>query len=166
MQMLMPDSLLKQKLNVIKLLNAKRMPNRKERFVFKALLKINVLLQLFGIITPVTLHPLECKNLIRHLNGSNDKILNNLHNSTTFTRLEDLNCEEKFEQFQNPFTVHKFIKCNTGTFNCMPAVRKRIYGPLRNPFLTVLLTTNLKLILIVDLQYLKINTFMMILKTL
>ena len=28
---------------------------------------------------PVTLDPLECKNIIRHLNGTNDKILNNLH---------------------------------------------------------------------------------------
>ena len=28
---------------------------------------------------PVTLDPVECKNIIRHLNGTNDKILNNLH---------------------------------------------------------------------------------------
>ena len=28
---------------------------------------------------PVTLDPLECKNIIRHLNGTDDKILNNLH---------------------------------------------------------------------------------------
>ena len=134
MQMFKPDSLLKQKLNIIKLLNAKLLPKRKERFVFKALLEKNVLIQLFGIITPVILHPLECKNLIRHLNVTNDKIiLNNLHNSNKFTRLEDLKCKEKFERFQNPFTVHKFIKCNTGTFNCMPSVRKRIYGPLKNP---------------------------------
>ena len=28
---------------------------------------------------PVTLDPLECKNFIRHLNGTNNKILNNLH---------------------------------------------------------------------------------------
>ena len=28
---------------------------------------------------PVTLDPLECKNIIRHLNGTNDKILKNLH---------------------------------------------------------------------------------------
>ena len=27
----------------------------------------------------VTLDPLECKNIIRHLNGTNNKILNNLH---------------------------------------------------------------------------------------
>ena len=28
---------------------------------------------------PVTLDPLECKNINRHLNGTNNKILNNLH---------------------------------------------------------------------------------------
>ena len=31
------------------------------------------------LLLPVTLDPLECKNIIRHLNGTNDKILNNLH---------------------------------------------------------------------------------------
>ena len=36
----------------------------------------------------VTLDPLECKNIIRHLNGTNDKILNNLHYNKTFTLLE------------------------------------------------------------------------------
>ena len=34
---------------------------------------------------PVTLDPLECKNIIRHLNGTNNKILNNLHYNKTFT---------------------------------------------------------------------------------
>ena len=38
---------------------------------------------------PVTLDPLECKNIIRHLNGTKDKILNNLHYNKTFTTLED-----------------------------------------------------------------------------
>ena len=38
----------------------------------------------------VTLDPLECKNIIRHLNGLNDKTLNNnLHCNKTFTLLED-----------------------------------------------------------------------------
>ena len=32
---------------------------------------------------PVTLDPVECKNIIRHLNGTNDKILNNLHYNKT-----------------------------------------------------------------------------------
>ena len=38
---------------------------------------------------PVTLDLLECKNFIRHLNGTNNKILNNLHYNKTFTLLED-----------------------------------------------------------------------------
>ena len=38
---------------------------------------------------PVTFDPLECKNIIRHLNGTNNKILNNLHYNKTFTLLED-----------------------------------------------------------------------------
>ena len=38
---------------------------------------------------PVTLDPLECKNITRHLNGTNDKILNNLHYNKIFTLLED-----------------------------------------------------------------------------
>ena len=36
---------------------------------------------------PVTLDPAECKNIIRHLNGTNDKILNNLQYNKTFTLL-------------------------------------------------------------------------------
>ena len=32
---------------------------------------------------PVTLDPLECKNIIRHLNGTIDKILNSLHYNKT-----------------------------------------------------------------------------------
>ena len=36
---------------------------------------------------PVTLDPLECKNIIRLLNGTNDKILNNLHYNKNFHTL-------------------------------------------------------------------------------
>ena len=42
----------------------------------------------------VTLDPLECKNITRHLNGTNDKILNNLHYNKTFTLLEDHHFQE------------------------------------------------------------------------
>ena len=38
---------------------------------------------------PVTLHPLECKNVIRHLNGTNNKILKNFFYVKAFTLLED-----------------------------------------------------------------------------
>ena len=46
---------------------------------------------------PVTLDPLECKNIIRHLNGTNDKILNNLHYNKIFTLLEDHYFQERLE---------------------------------------------------------------------
>ena len=38
---------------------------------------------------PITLDPLECKNLIRHNYGTNNKILNNFNYNRTFTLLED-----------------------------------------------------------------------------
>ena len=56
---------------------------------------------------PVSLDPLECKNVIRHLIGTNNKILNNLHYNKTFTLLEDLYFQERLEQFQTPFTVYQ-----------------------------------------------------------
>ena len=48
---------------------------------------------------PVTLDPVECKNIIRHLNGTNDKILNNLNYNKTFTLLEDHYFQERLEQY-------------------------------------------------------------------
>ena len=36
---------------------------------------------------PITLDPLECKNFIRHLNGTNNKILNNFNYNGIFTLL-------------------------------------------------------------------------------
>ena len=69
----------------------------------------------------VTLDPVECKNIIRHLNGTNDKILNNLHYNKTFTLLEDHYFQERLEQYQTPFTVYQLNKMYTGTFTFMPA---------------------------------------------
>ena len=48
---------------------------------------------------PVTLDPLECLNIIRHLNGTNDKILNNLLYNKTFLLLEDHYFQERLEQY-------------------------------------------------------------------
>ena len=53
---------------------------------------------------PVTLDPLECKNIVRHPNGTNNKILNTLHYKKTFTLLEDHYFRERLEQFLTPFT--------------------------------------------------------------
>ena len=49
---------------------------------------------------PVTLDPLECKNIIGHLNGTNDKILNNLHYNKTFTLLEDHYFQERLNNIK------------------------------------------------------------------
>ena len=70
---------------------------------------------------PVTLDPVECKNIIRHLNGTNDKILNNRQYNKTFTLLEDHYFQERLEQYQTPFTVYQLNKMYTGTFTFMPA---------------------------------------------
>ena len=83
---------------------------------------------------PVTLDPLECKNIIRHLNGTNDKILNNLQDNKTFTLLEDHYFQERLEQNQTPFTVYQLNKMYTGTFTSMPADKNWIYDPTQNPY--------------------------------
>ena len=83
---------------------------------------------------PVTLDPLECKNIIRHLNGTNDKILNNLHYNKTFPLLEDHYFQEPLEQNQTPFTVYQLNKMYTSTFTFMPADKNWIYDPTQNPY--------------------------------
>ena len=72
---------------------------------------------------PVTLDPLECEINIRHLNGTNDKILNNLQYNKTFTLLEDHYFQERLEQYQTPFTVYHLNKMYlyACTFTFMPA---------------------------------------------
>ena len=59
---------------------------------------------------PVTLDSLECKNIIRRLNGTNDKILNNLPYNKTFTLLEDHYFRKRIEQYQTLFTVYQLNK--------------------------------------------------------
>ena len=58
---------------------------------------------------PIALDPLECKNFIRHLFGTNKKILNNFNYNRTFTLLEDHYFQEKLEQHQTPFTVYNLV---------------------------------------------------------
>ena len=70
---------------------------------------------------PITFDPLECKNLFRHLKGTDTKILNNLNYNKTFTLLEDHCFQEQLERFQTPFTVYQLNKMYTGTFTFMPA---------------------------------------------
>ena len=82
----------------------------------------------------VTLDPLECKNIIRHLKGTNKKILNNLHNKKIFTLLDDHYFQERLEQNQTPFTLHQVNKMYTGTFTFMPADKDWIYDQTRNSY--------------------------------
>ena len=83
---------------------------------------------------PFTLDPLERKNIIRHPNGTKDKIINNLHYNKTFTLLEDCYFQERLEQYQTPFTINQLNKMYTGTLTFMPADKNSTYEPTRNPY--------------------------------
>ena len=83
---------------------------------------------------PVTLDPLECKNIIRHLNGTNNKILNSLQNNKIFTLLQDHYFQQRLERYQTPFTVYQLNKMYTGTFTFMPEDKNLIYDPTQNPY--------------------------------
>ena len=137
MQIFKPEFMFEQKLNVFALSNARHMLKKKEKFAFKVTLNIDVLMEMFGnnntMPLPITLDPLECKNLIRHLNGTDNKMLNNFNYNKTFTLLEDHYFQEQLERLQTPFTVYQFNKMYTGTFTYMPANKTWIYDPLRNP---------------------------------
>ena len=66
----MQEYLSVQKLNEPKHSNVKLMRKKKGRCVFKLQIDTDVLTELYGII--ITLDHLKCKNLIRHLNGTNN----------------------------------------------------------------------------------------------
>ena len=77
---------------------------------------------------------LDCKNIIRHLNATNNKRLNNLHYNKIFTLLEDHYFQERLEQYQTPFTVYQLNNLYTVTFIFMPADKNWIYDPTQNPY--------------------------------
>ena len=83
---------------------------------------IDVLIEPFGIIIRChfLLHSIllnvRSSDLIRHLNGTDNKILNNFNYNKTFTLLEDHYSQEKLERFQTLFTVYQFNKVYTGAF--------------------------------------------------
>ena len=91
MSMLKPEFMLGQTLNEIKLTIVLLMPKRKIYFqgsvkyrrVDKFVWNHNTMA------LPVTLDALDCKIIIRHLNGTTNKILNNLHYNIVFTLLEN-----------------------------------------------------------------------------
>ena len=61
---------------------------------------------------PVTLDPLECKNIIRHLNGTSDKILNNLQYNKIFTFRRSL--------------LSRTIRTISNSFYCIP-IEQNVY---------------------------------------
>ena len=66
---------------------------------------------------PVTFDPLECKNFIRHINGTNNKILNSINYNKIFSLVEDQYSQENIEQFQTPNTNHQFKMMYTVFFH-------------------------------------------------
>ena len=93
---------------------------------------------------PVTLDPLECKNIIRHLNGTKYQILNNLHYNKTFTLLEDHYFQERLEQYQTPFTVCQLNKMYTVHLHLCLSIKTGYMTLLKTRIITVLLITNSK----------------------
>ena len=75
----MLTSMLEQKLNQSKFTNVLLMQKQERKKVFKVPLNIDVTCDRTvwnhnTMSLPVTLDPLECENLIRHLHGTNSKI--------------------------------------------------------------------------------------------
>ena len=124
-QVLKPVYMSEQRLNELKLLNVLFLQKRKKKICFQGSVKYRRVDRTVWnhntLPLPVALDPLESKNNIRHLNGTNDEILNNLQNKKTFTLSEDHYFQERLEQYQTPFTVYQFNKMYTGTFTFMPA---------------------------------------------
>ena len=127
-----------QKLNAIKLLNVLLTQKKERKICFQGSVKYRRVDRTVWnhntLPLPVTLDPLESKNFIRHLNGTNDKLLNNPHYNKTCTLLEDHYFQERLEQYQTPFTVYQPNKMCTGTFTFKPADKNWIYDPTQNPY--------------------------------
>ena len=56
---------------------------------------------------PKLIDPIECKNLIRYLNGTNSPELNSYDYLTVLTFFDDIFSQRRIEQCQTPFTVKK-----------------------------------------------------------
>ena len=114
------DFMFELKLSELKFLNVKLTLRRKEKLYFQgSIIFRRVDGTVWNHITlplPITLDPLECKILIRHPNGTNNKILNNFRYNCTFTLLEDHYFQEKLKQYQTLFTVYNFNTMYSGTF--------------------------------------------------
>ena len=120
--MLTLESMLEQKLNELKLTNV--LVVREKKICFEDSVENRCVDGLVWdhntMALPVTLDPLGCESIIRHLNGTNNKILSNLHYNKTSTLLEDHYFQEILEQYQTPFTVYQDKDWN--------------YDPSKNPY--------------------------------
>ena len=65
---------------------------------------------------PKIIDPIECKNLIRYLNGTNSPELNNYNYFQVLTFFDDVSFQRKIEQHPTPFKVKKLNTLATGIF--------------------------------------------------
>ena len=91
----------------------------------------------------VTLDPLECQNLIRHLNGTNKKVLNKFRYNKTFTLLEDHYFREQLERFQTFLLYINFTQCILVHLHSCLAIKPGFMIHSEIPCITVQLTTRL-----------------------
>ena len=87
------DCTLEQKLNALKPINVS-LRQKKEKMIcfpgFDKYRRVDGPVWNYNTMPlHVTLDPLESKNIFKHLNGTNNKISNNLQYNKTFTLLED-----------------------------------------------------------------------------
>ena len=111
-QVLKPELMVGPKLNALTLLSVSLMLKKERKIRFQGSVKNRRLNRTVWnhntLPLHVTLDPSEAKNNIRHLNGTTNKILKNLHYNKTCMY--------------------------TGTFTFMPAYKNCIYDPTRNPY--------------------------------
>ena len=136
MLMLTPESMLEQKLNELKVTNVLLMQAKEGKICFQGSVKNRRVDRTVWnhntMALPVTLDPLECKTHIRHIDGANNKTLNNLRYKKTFTLLED-HFFKKLEQYQSLFTVDQLNRLYTCTFTFMPSDKDWIHDSSKNP---------------------------------
>ena len=71
--------------------------------------------------------PIEFKNLIRYLNGTNSPELNSYDYPTVLTFFDDLSFQRIIEQYQKPFTVKKLNTLTTGIFTYVVVDKDWVY---------------------------------------
>ena len=143
-----PEFMFELRLNALKLFKCEAFAKKERKICFQGSLKYRRVDRTVWnhntLPFRITLDPLECKNLIKHLNGTNNKTLHNFNYNRIFTLLEDHYFQEKLEQYQTLSTVYNFNTMYTGIFIYMPADKTWIHDPKNNPFDNCPHITNLK----------------------